>query len=169
MNPQLDERQPSDRLVVYSRYFARIPKYLRKAIRSFKRVEPYVASIKIISPNIERIFFYLGLGVISYEIWSKYIFLKNSEIKNKNLHLLDTILWHCLASFLLPTLVIDNSVHYLVAGLNKVTNNKKLQMIASVGLSILWIYFIMNPIDNLSNFILENSYRKYLNYKKEKL
>jgi hypothetical protein len=165
MNHKVDERHLSDRFLVYSRYFAKIPKYFQKALKSFKLVKPYKASIKLISPKIERVFFYLGLGVIAYEIFNKFYNLKKSDSKFKNLFLIDTILWHCLASFLLPSLVIGNSVHYFVAALDKVIQNKKIHTLACVSFSVLWIYSMMSPMDKFAHFILDNSYRRYLNYK----
>jgi len=150
----------TDRLVIYSRYFAKIPKYFNKAM---KIVNNFGESVQIIFPKLEKPLFYIGLFFIFQEILQEDK-LYNPDFKIKGLYLIDTLSWHFLASFLFPTLIIGNSVHYFVLVTQKWIKKKFLLQLICVSFSVVWISLLMNPIDNVTSLLLDQTIRKYMTH-----
>ena len=98
------------------------------------------------------------------DIFLKYKFLiVNKNDKYKNLYVIDLSIWHTGASLVFPAICINRFVHFTTNYLKKkrVFGNKVIPTFMALGL----IPYIIHPIDELTDYLMDNSYRKYINYK----
>jgi len=160
-----EERSKTDRFIIYSRFFAKIPKYFNKAMKNIKHIKivnNYGETVQLVFPKLEKPLFYLGIFFISQEVYFNYILIKNRSRLHKTLFFIDTVLWHSLASFLIPSFIISSSIQYFVISCEKRIQNKNILKFISISFSIIWIYILMDPIDQFTNYFLDNTFRKII-------
>ena len=92
--------------------------------------------------------------------------------KNKLYTITDRLLWHSMASLLFPAITI-HAIHKGLTKLISKTNSKMPYIkyisgkypLATLG-SLFPIPLIIHPIDHVSDFIMDNTYRVYYKYNK---
>lgn len=122
--------------------------------RLFKMLN-IVATAYIIFDALNKCYFYRSLGSPTYS--------------NTFILFGDTIFWHFLASNYLPGLIINLvliSSHRL---LHFYGVNSKYSNYISCGLALGCIPFIIHPIDKFTDFIMDETIRKYYNDEKGKM
>jgi hypothetical protein len=150
-----------ERYIVYSRYFARITKYIKRSVAVMKNFHEDFSKY---SAKFEKPLYFIGLGCIGMSIAIEYGKIKNQNLKKKGIFWVDTLTWHALASFIFPGFIISNSIHGCVLLLRKIVKNPKILNRMIIAFSFVWIPLMVNPIDNFTKFIMDHSLR--LTYEK---
>jgi hypothetical protein len=148
-----------ERYFVYSKYFARMTKYIN---RSIKVMNNFHENFHNYSLKFERPLYYLGLGCIIMSIGIEFQKVKNESTRKKTIFFVDILTWHAFASFIFPGIIISNSIRRFTSLLKKVIIRQKLLHALSIGFSVCWIPAVVSPIDNFTTFILNNTTRKFL-------
>lgn len=148
-----------ERYFVYSKYFARMTKYIN---RSIKVMNNFHEDFHNFSRKFEKPFYYLGLGCIIMSVGIEYQKIKNDTRRKKTIFFIDMFIWHAFASFILPGLIISNSIRSFTSLLKRVVVRQKLLNTLCIGFSICWIPAVVSPIDYFTTFFLNNTTRKYL-------
>lgn len=86
--------------------------------------------------------------------------------KEVRIQTMDRLIWHSLASMLLPALTIHSIVKYSGLGINKFnmfTTMPKIRTWTPTLLALGAVPFIIHPIDHLTDHAMDNSIRKLYN------
>ena len=143
------------------------PKWLNQLL-NYARPLAYASeigeSLRKLCPWIVKPLYALSISYVVMDIFLKYKFLiVNKNDKYKNLYVIDLSIWHTGASLVFPAICINRFVHFTTNYLKKkrVFGNKVIPTFMALGL----IPYIIHPIDELTDYLMDNSYRKYINYK----
>ena len=82
-------------------------------------------------------------------------------IKENIIFMVDKLCWFYLASFFFPKLIFGKSVTLFVNTTGRFIRNSNVHISISVLFSLAMIYFSMNPIDRVSTFILDKTFRRF--------
>jgi hypothetical protein len=145
-----------DRYIIYSRYFARITKYIKRSVAVMKNFHEDFSKY---SAKFEKPLYFIGLCCIGMNVAIEYRKIKNENLKKKGIFWIDTFTWHALASFIFPGFIISNSIHGCVLLLRKHVKNPKVLQWMIIGFSIVWIPLMVNPIDNFTKFLMDHTLR----------
>ncbi len=154
----------SEKLLIYGRYFARIPKYFNKAI---KIIHNYHSTLHLVVPHIEKPLLFLTWACIFHEVNHDYKnFKSNRSLTNrqKTIFVADSLAWHSLASFIFPSIIISNSIHYFVVFSRKFISNKRTLQIVCVLFSVCFIFCMIHPIEKMTTYTMDNTFRMVINY-----
>lgn len=164
MNQEIykNDQRNQDKLYIYGRYYAKIPGYIKKAL---KIVHNYHDSLHAIFPKLETPLLYISLACVVNEIRLDYVKIKHKNEKYRTYFLVDQAVWHLLSSFVIPSLSLSNMIHYFIIFSEKLIKNQRLLKLTCGVTSGLMVYSIMNPIDKVSNIIMDNTFRRVINYK----
>lgn len=160
------------RSVVYGRPISRIPGYIDSFLQKINSLKPlrqinnFGETFTLLFPSLERSLFILGLGYVMGDIKGEYTKDKAKDRIYRELFLLDISLWHALSSFILPTIFISKSIQFFVYFLHKLHLNNRYCKITSILFSLGIVYVAINPIDRVSDTIMNNTYRRIVDYKK---
>lgn len=98
---------------------------------------------------------------VGYMIYDSY--MKAKKAKNKVSKFIDTIIWQSLATILIPSYVIHKIVFFtkdLIKDIEIINKYKILKDYLPSVIGILSIFFIMQPIDDLVDYVMDNTIRK---------
>jgi hypothetical protein len=163
-----DQSNSKARFMVYSRYFARIPKYINKAlkiVRKIKKVNTYGTSIQMVFPIMEKPLFALGILSMFHDVYFEYCKISHKNRKYRYLFMADQAVWHTFGSFIFPGIFISKSIEIFVLFSQKYIKNSNYLKCLSVGFSIVLIACSIKFLDNLTDVFLDNTYRKIIDYR----
>lgn len=120
-------------------------------------------SLRKLYPSVVKPLYGLSIAYVIMDIYLKYkfvIFDKND--KYKKMYLIDLSIWHSGASIVFPAVCINRFVHFSSNYLKKkrVYGNK----VIPTFLALCLIPFIIHPIDHITDYLMDNSYRKYFKF-----
>jgi mitochondrial fission process protein 1 len=98
---------------------------------------------------------------VGYMLYDSYTKAKKS--KNKVSKFIDTIIWQALATIIIPSYVIHKIVYFtkdFIKDIEQINKYKLLKDYLPSVIGILSIFFIMQPIDDLVDYMLDNTIRK---------
>ena len=172
------EQNQSERTLLYARYFAKIPRYLKnmkyvlkmpkilsRFNRATKAIHDHHPDTQLRHPIVDKPLLYLTYTLIAYSIYKDYKIISSNRtltIKENITFLIDKLCWFYLASFFFPKMIFGKTVNLFVNTSGRYIRNNIVHTRVCVLFSLAMIFFSMNPIDRLSTFILDNTYRKYV-------
>jgi fission process protein 1 len=165
-NPQNIEE--AARPAAYARILARLPQY---ATRAFEMARPLAyasevgESFRHVLPKITKPLYALSIGYVFGDIGVKYYNNRHKNSQFVKWYMLDLSLWHLGASLILPALVINRYIHTLTKVLSKTNLSTKIIRLAPTISALVLIPFIVHPLDHFTDYAMDNTFRKYKNYK----
>jgi fission process protein 1 len=159
----------SSRPAAYARVAARLPRYVVRAMemaRPLAYASEVGESFRKVFPMFVKPLYALSIGYVVGDIGIKYIANRHKNFEYKKWFMMDLSLWHLGASLIFPALVINRWVHGLAWGLNKMNFSiKTIKYIPALS-AIILIPFIVHPLDHFTDYALDNTFRKYIDYRK---
>ena len=116
-------------------------------------------------PKLEKPLTALGLTYVACDIHEEY--KEEDDLNDKILRrifLVDLIVWHMLASFVIPAYIISKSVKFLSTRLEKYGFKIRTIKYMAVLVTIPLIYLICGPIDHLVHYAMNESFRRLTNH-----
>jgi hypothetical protein len=159
------------RVLVFGRYFARIPRYINRMSKALTKLKPiqhvkrFGLPIKLTFPMMDKPLFALAIGSIGYDIYHDYLKVKNENSVFKTFFLMDRVIWNLLRSFVFSTIFISNSMYAFIYLAGKCTSNPTAIKLLSIGFSIFLITYCLHHIDGFTTFFMDNTYRKVIDYR----
>ena len=168
MNTKSKESKSSNsHVLAYGRTAARVPRYIVKAL-AFSRPLAYASevgeSMRKVLPKLVTPLYTLSIGYVFVDIIVKYFNIGDKSNNYKKYFLLDLSLWHLGASILFPAITINRFVHGSTYVLNKAKVSNKLSVYGPAIAAICLIPFIVHPLDHGTDWLMDNTYRKLMNY-----
>jgi hypothetical protein len=155
-------------VLAYGRTAARVPRYLVNAL-AYSRPLAYASEVgestRKVLPKLVTPLYALSIGYVFVDIAIKFADLGERPASYKKFFLLDLSLWHLGASILFPAITINRFVHGSTYVLNKANVGNKVAIYAPAIAAICLIPFIVHPLDHATDWLMDNSFRKYINYK----
>jgi mitochondrial fission process protein 1 len=156
------------RPAAYARILARIPKYASKAMevaRPLAYASEVGESFRHVFPKIVKPLYALSIGYVFGDIGVKYYNAKHKNSEYLKWYMIDLSLWHLGASLVLPAVVINRYIHTVTNVLAKRNLNTKLLKFFPLLSALVLIPFIVHPLDHFTDYAMDNTFRKYKNYK----
>jgi hypothetical protein len=155
-------------VLAYGRTAARVPRYLVKAL-AYSRPLAYASevgeSMRKVIPKLVTPLYALSIGYVFVDIAIKYLNIGDRSTNYKKYFLLDLSLWHLGASILFPAITINRFVHGSTYLLNKAKVGNKVAVFGPAIAAVCLIPFIVHPLDHATDWLMDNSFRKYIDYK----
>jgi len=120
---------------------------------------------RAVMPSYILAFGYCGMDSLStgYREWNK---AKESEkLRNSSIATFDTLLWQTLASVMIPGFTINAIVRVSRFAVLKTAANQSLKTWLPTGFGLGSIPFIIHPIDNSVDYLLDNTTRRWTHQK----
>ena len=98
---------------------------------------------------------------VGYMLYDSYI--KSKKSKNKISKFIDTLIWQSFATIIIPSYVIHKIVYFtkdLIKDIEILNKYETVRYYLPSMIGILSIFVIMQPIDDLVDFIMDNTIRK---------
>lgn len=162
------KEEENTRAAAYARTLARIPRYLTRAMemaRPLAYASEVGESFRHVLPKIVKPLYALSIAYVFGDIGIKSYNVRHKNKEFRKWYLLDLSLWHLGASLILPAVVINRYIHTLAKVLGKTNLSTKMISIIPTVTALCLIPFIVHPLDHFTDWILDNSFRKYINYK----
>ena len=122
-------------------------------------------SLRKLVPQLVRPLYCVSFVYVFMDMTLKYKFFVGKRSKEyKKAYMQDLFLWHMGASIVFPAIFINRFVHYTSMFFNRTTISFRKFIPTFFALSL--IPFIIHPIDDMTDCIMDNSYRQYWDYKK---
>jgi hypothetical protein len=159
-----DELRPA----AYARVAARLPKYISKAMQAARPLA-YASevgeSFRKIFPWLVKPLYALSIGYVFGDIGIKYYEVSHKNFEFRKWFLADLSLWHLSASLVLPAVVINRYIHTLAWMLAKTNVSHRVLKIVPTLTALCLIPFIVHPLDHFTDYALDATFRKYVDYK----
>ncbi len=164
------------RVGVISRYIGKIVSLIKEKIMLFDtRILAYTSGFGESARNIASSLFvkscyFVSIGYVGYSIYDDIIKMEDKTQEKVNLMIFDQIIWHSLASLILPVCTIQIIVDINTAIVSKINVPviKKYSNIIPVVIGLISIPFVINFTDNNVTSIMNNTIRKSSLYKLDK-
>jgi hypothetical protein len=163
----LNKKDEAGRGGAYVRFFARIPNMISKTIQLARPIvyaTQISSSVKYEFPNIVKPLYAVSIGYIFGDIAIKYYDVHNKNSEYRKWFLIDLSIWHLMASFVLPAIVINRYIHYIAKTFGKMNFPLKVIKFGPAISAICLIPFIIQPLDNFTDWTLDRTYRQYFDY-----
>mgnify|MGYP001609649464 CR=1 FL=1 len=122
-------------------------------------------SLRKLIPQLVRPLYCISFFYVFMDMSLKYKFyVGKKSVDYKKAYMKDLFLWHMGASIIFPAIFINRFVHYTSIFFKKTTIPFRKFLPTLFALSL--IPFIIHPLDDLTDYIMDNSYRKYSDYNK---
>ena len=167
-NPIKKEGGDDTRAAAYARFVARIPSMIAKTMqvaRPLAYASEVGESFRHVFPSLVKPLYALSIGYVVGDIGIKFYQVSHKNTNYKKWYLLDLSLWHLGASLVLPAVVINRYIHTTASVLGKMNMSVKIVKFAPTVTALCLIPFIVHPLDHFTDYLLDNSFRKYINYK----
>lgn len=150
-------------------YASRIGIILRKipAITSKIKAAAYASEVgesfrPVVPSKFVTSLYVVSIGYVALDIIGRTFSVKDQGTQKMQFFALDTFIWHSLASLVLPAFVIHAIVKYAGKGCKRIApNSVKFRAWVPAVLALGSIPFIIHPIDHVTDFVLDNSIRKF--------
>ena len=164
-NHKVEKNNELPRAIVYANWFLRsFPRviasqralaYASEVGESFRPIIPkYIVNMAYITSLL-----YVGADTMIY----RYEMIENKKTKKEiNIATIDRLIWHSLASMILPALAIHSIVKYSSKGIDKFNmfgTMPKTRIWIPTLLALGCIPFIIHPIDHFADYAMNNSIR----------
>ena len=152
----------------YARFLARVPRMIAKSMevaRPLAYASEVGESFRKVFPNLVKPLYALSIGYVLGDIGIKFYQVKHKNFDYKKWYLLDLSLWHLGASIVLPAVVINRYIHTLAYVLGKINVSTKIIKYVPTVTALCLIPFIVHPLDHFTDYAMDNTFRKYVNYK----
>jgi fission process protein 1 len=156
------------RPAAYARILANIPRYASKALemaRPLAYASEVGESFRNVLPKITHPLYALSIGYVFADIAVKYYHCRHKNSQYVKWHMVDLSLWHLGASLILPAVVINRYIHTLTKVLSKRNLSTKMITYLPTISALVLIPFIVHPLDHFTDYAMDNTFRKYKNYK----
>ena len=156
------------RPAAYARILARIPKYASRAIemaRPLAYASEVGESFRNVMPKLVKPLYALSIGYVFGDIGLKYYHAREKNSEYIKWYMLDISLWHLGASLILPAVVINRYIHTVTYILSKRNVSMKIIKYFPTFSALALIPFIVHPLDHFTDFAMDNTFRKFKNYK----
>lgn len=167
MSTQSDEHSESQ-VLAYSRFAARIPRYLTMAL-AYSRPLAYASevgeSFRKVLPRLITPLYALSIGYVFVDIGTKNYNVRDKPADYRKYFLLDLSLWHLGASIVFPAVCINRFVHGTTYLMNKLNFGNKAIIYIPAVMAICLIPFIVHPLDHGTDYLMDNTFRRYINFK----
>ncbi len=150
----------AERFLSYARVLPKLAKFVRPTANaseigeSFRFIAP-----KLVTPLHLFSFIYVGLDALSV--------VSEAKSGDKLMVGIDRLIWHSMASISFPTFVINRIVHLSHYSISKLSDNPKLIRIVPPLVGLVAIPFVIEPIDELADWIMDRSFRSMYRLDKE--
>lgn len=155
-------------VLAYGRVGARVPRYLVKAL-SVARPLAYASevgeSLRNVLPKLVHPLYALSIGYVFVDIGVKFANTSGKPFNYRKWYTIDLSLWHLGASILFPAIAINRFVHGSTWVLNKMGAGNKACVYVPALAAIALIPFIVHPLDHAADWIMDNTFRKYVDLK----
>jgi hypothetical protein len=151
-----------------ARFLARVPAMLSRTMqiaRPLAYASEVGESFRNVFPFLVKPLYALSIGYVIGDIGIKYYEVKHKNSNYKKWFLMDLSLWHLGASLILPAIVINRYVHLLAKILSKMNMNTKVIKYTPTATALCLIPFIIHPLDHFTDYLMDETFRKYVNYK----
>lgn len=117
---------------------------------------------KVVYPLYGLSFGYIGLDIVN-KIYEK------REFGNRSMMVtgVDNFVWHGFASFLFPGLAINRGIHYTKQWSKGTRLPIKVKRFGPSLFGLALIPFIVHPIDDMTDWLMDNTFRKVIKEKEE--
>lgn len=159
--------EDQSRPAAYARVLARLPKYATRAMevsRPLAYASEVGESFRKVFPKLVKPLYALSIGYVVGDIGIKSFNARHKNMEYRKWFLVDLSLWHLGASLILPAVVINRYVHGLARVLVKMNMSTKMATYLPTLSALCLIPFIVHPIDHFTDWAMDNSFRKYINY-----
>lgn len=156
------------RPAAYARILARLPKYASRAMeiaRPLAYASEVGESFRNVLPKIVKPLYALSIAYVFGDIGVKYYHAREKNSEYLKWYMIDLSLWHLGASLILPAIVINRYIHTVTYVLAKRNVNVKLLKYFPLFSALVLIPFIVHPLDHFTDYAMDNTFRKYKNYK----
>ncbi len=159
-----DELRPA----AYARVAARLPKYISKAMQAARPLA-YASevgeSFRKVYPWLVKPLYALSIGYVAGDIGIKCYEVRHKSTEYRKWFLADLSLWHLSASLILPAVVINRYIHTLAWGLAKAGAGHRVLKYLPTFTALCLIPFIVHPLDHFTDYAMDATFRKYVDYK----
>jgi hypothetical protein len=159
--------EDSLRPAAYGRIAARLPKYAARAMESARPLA-YASevgeSFRKVFPRLVKPLYALSIGYVFADIGIKYYHVRQKPFEYRKWFLADVSIWHLSASLVLPAIIINRYVHGLAGVLARLRFGNTFVKLAPTLTALCLIPFIIHPIDHFTDYAMDKTFRKYVNY-----
>jgi hypothetical protein len=160
--------EETSRGAAYARFVARVPQMISRSMqlaRPLAYASEVGESFRHVFPYLVKPLYALSIGYVVGDIGIKYYHVQHKNSNYKKWFLLDLSLWHLGASLVLPAVVINRYIHTIAWVLKRTTLPIKVIKYAPTVTGLCLIPFIVHPLDHFTDWAMDESFRKYVNYK----
>lgn len=147
-------------------YASRVALILRKlpALTQKAKAAAYSSEVgesfrPVIHKKMVRFLYGVSIGYIIVDVTGRSFCVADQGTNKMSYFIFDTLLWHSLASLLLPALAIHKIVALSKKVICKISSNKKALAWIPAILALSSVPFIIHPIDKITDFALDNVVR----------
>lgn len=156
-----DEYRPATYTSRIAVILRQIPAFTAKAKAAAYASEVGESFRPIVSRNLVNTLYAVSIGYVVVDIVGRTYCVKNQGAEKVAYFVLDTSLWHSLASLILPAVTIHSIVKYSAKLTKKVTSNKKVCAWVPAILALGSVPFIIHPLDHVTDFVLDKAVRPF--------
>ena len=161
-------KKEDSREAAYARFLARIPQMISRSLqlaRPLAYASEVGESFRHVFPSLVKPLYALSSGYVFADIGIKFYNVQEKNSQYKKWFLLDLSLWHLGASLVLPAVVINRYIHTAAWVLKRTTLPIKVIKYSPTITALCLIPFIVHPLDHFTDWAMDESFRKYVNYK----
>ena len=113
----------------------------------------------VIHARLVKFLYGISIGYVIVDVAGRSYCVSDQGRSKTSYFIFDTLLWHSLASLILPAVVIHSLVKYSGKGIKKITSNKKAVAWIPAIIALGSVPFIIHPIDVVTDLALDNLVR----------
>ena len=115
----------------------------------------------VIHKRLIRTLYAISIGYVVVDVAGRSFCVADQGREKMSYFIFDTLLWHSLASLILPAVLIHKIVKFSKYGVSKITGNKKALAWIPAVLALGSVPFIIHPIDLVTDYSLDNVVRPF--------
>lgn len=157
----LGEHKDKTQPLAYARF---IPQVMRAAPKTLKAAKAAAYSSEVgeamrpFNPKITKALYGVTFAYLATDIA---VHTYHAE-GNKFVACGDSVLWHSMASLAAPSLIVHQAVKHSSKVINLMNVSKRTGRYAPIVLGLGVIPFVVHPIDKAADWVMDNTYRKFL-------
>ena len=146
---------------------------IKTKFKIFKRSKKVIASSKDTSPAVvssaskyfNSFLNFVTISFIAYDTYEKVDSVKHKGKKYMTLVAIDNLIFHYLASYIIPGFLINFILKSSKSLVNRLLPARytNYSIYLGIGITLVSIPLMIKPIDQITGLILDNTYREYLN------
>lgn len=156
-----DEYRPATYTSRVAVILRQIPAFTAKAKAAAYASEVGESFRPIVPRSLVNTLYAISIGYVVIDIAGRTYCVKDQGFEKVAYFVLDTSLWHSLASLILPAVTIHSIVKYSAKATKKITTNKSACAWIPALLALGSVPFIIHPLDHLTDFVLDKAVRPF--------